>query len=330
MKRALYYSSSVGLGHVTRDYRLSMELRRRGFDITWITAGPALTYLQARGERVHPVSFTLRDLGGCFERMFKGGRLSPGIRDALGLYSCFRHNSEELGRAGLGNYDVVIADEGWELLSLDLSAPLAFITDIEGFGGAFGRLGRYAVNKINSWFRDRVKRAGLRIYVGLQPTSTGLFRFYGQLYTHTGSYPAPSEDDGVVITIGGTGVGSDFMRRAMKEVDGLIPLVPGAEGWESPLERMAKARALITMAGYGTLIEASAMRKRAIIAYPENDFEQEANASLFSSRRGYRVVKLSGRDSLQALLKEVLEERPDPPAFTDAAEAIASEIESYA
>lgn len=330
MKRALYYSSSVGLGHVTRDYRLSAELRQRGFEITWATAGPALRYLQAKGERLHPVSMKLENLGGCFERMFKGGRLSPGVGDVVSLYRCFGRNSNALKAAGLEGYDVIVADEGWELLSLELRRPFVFITDIEGFGGRFGRLGSYAISRINRWFAENVKKAGLRIYVGLQSPSSGLFRFYGQLFTHTGRYPEPSDSGDPLITVGGTGVGAEFMKRALSQVKGLRPLVPGSEGWDEPLRAIASARALITMAGYGTLVEVSAMRKRAVIAYPENDFEQEANASLFNGRKGYRTVRLSGNDDLGELLSEVLKEEPDPPAFTDAASRIAEEIAAFA
>ena len=74
--RLLYFSSSVGLGHVTRDYRLGLELKRRGHEITWISSGKALQYLKHKGKNINSVSYELKSLGDVFHNFFREERLS--------------------------------------------------------------------------------------------------------------------------------------------------------------------------------------------------------------------------------------------------------------
>ena len=59
--KILYASSSVGLGHVTRDLHLSKYIDWG--EVTWLSAGQALMYLESRKLDVLPVSHRLMDLG---------------------------------------------------------------------------------------------------------------------------------------------------------------------------------------------------------------------------------------------------------------------------
>lgn len=55
-KKILFISGSPGLGHITRDLAIAMELRRLygGVEISWLAAHPATLVLEERGERVLP------------------------------------------------------------------------------------------------------------------------------------------------------------------------------------------------------------------------------------------------------------------------------------
>lgn len=55
MLRILFLPSHIGLGHVTRDYKISTSLSSLidlDLKIDWCTAEPAYTYLQAKGQKI--------------------------------------------------------------------------------------------------------------------------------------------------------------------------------------------------------------------------------------------------------------------------------------
>ena len=68
-KRALFVSSPIGLGHAQRDAAIADELRRLHPDlvIDWLAQHPVTTLLEARGERVHPLSAELASESGHIE-----------------------------------------------------------------------------------------------------------------------------------------------------------------------------------------------------------------------------------------------------------------------
>ena len=57
-KRALYISSPIGLGHAQRDAAIADELRKLhpDLEIDWLAQHPVTAVLEARGERIHPAS----------------------------------------------------------------------------------------------------------------------------------------------------------------------------------------------------------------------------------------------------------------------------------
>jgi predicted glycosyltransferase len=60
-KRALYVSSPIGLGHAQRDVAIADELRKLhpDLEIDWLAQHPVTAVLEARGERIHPLSAAL-------------------------------------------------------------------------------------------------------------------------------------------------------------------------------------------------------------------------------------------------------------------------------
>ncbi len=128
--------------------------------------------------------------------------------------------------------------------------------------------------------------------------------------------------------MGGTKAGTSIIQKIKRAGIPLMIQSPNyGENRFNPLSLMANSSAVICMGGYGSLIEVSAMRKRAIINVPFNDFEQESNAKLFKEKKGYRVVYINQDVNYENMINSIMEEEPDPPVFRDAAADIANDIE---
>ena len=56
MKKILYISGSIGLGHVPRDLAIVSELRKQSgeLDISWLAASPAADVIREAGEKLLP------------------------------------------------------------------------------------------------------------------------------------------------------------------------------------------------------------------------------------------------------------------------------------
>jgi hypothetical protein len=328
--KVLYVSSSVGLGHVTRDYRLSRLLGWA--DITWLTAGRAAKYLEARGERLHELSWELRSLGDSIMNVIKGCRVTFSPIGLARLYLDLRRNSRAIAkRLNLEDFDLVIGDEPWELMMSGLKLPQksVLITDITSLGSSVN----YVSRRVNSWILKNFHRFTLRFNVGLWGDGEGFLR-YGQIPTHE-SYPEPEEGDHVVINIGGTNAGLRLARQLEGYLTkvGIDVVTLGGENFVSdPTKVTANAKALVVLAGYGSLVEASIMRKRAVILKIDKHFEHRENARLFEGRKGYRVLNCSEAtpEKVYSALLQVLRESPQPPQLRDASHDIASEVERLA
>ncbi len=332
--RALFISSSVGLGHVTRDYRLSRELIGWA-DVTWLTAGAAARYLLARGERLHPLSGELRSIGSSLMKVIRGCRVRVGPLSAYAVYMDLAHNARLLReRLDLDDYDIVIGDEPWELMMSGLWHERSIlITDFEAFR-ASGIISKLVVSRINSWLESLYGRFRLRYNVGLWGSGGQSFRRPGNLFTHEGRY-GPVEDEGpVVINVGGTDAALGLARDLDESLraEGLEAEVLGSSEKfvGDPIRAISRARAVITLAGYGSLVEVAAMRKRAVILAIDGHFEHEENAKAFMGRRGYRVLRCSeaSPSSVARALRDVEGEVPDPPPVKDSAPQVAAELRS--
>jgi len=140
-KKALYLSSPIGLGHGRRDIAVARELRKLkpDLDIDWLAQDPVTRLLDAAGERVHPLSARLASETKHIE-------LESGEHD-LNAFQAIRRMDEVLianfmifqDAVESGGYDLVIADEAWDVdhywhehPELKKSA-LAWFTDFVGF-----------------------------------------------------------------------------------------------------------------------------------------------------------------------------------------------------
>jgi len=124
MKRVLYVSGSVGLGHVTRDLAISRSLRKLNPDvqIEWLSEDPATNYLKSEGEMVLPEA----------SQMVHGNRFlhDPEVYDLNVMHWMARGRKHMpvnaktiLDIALKGNYDLVIGDEAFDLIFEFLADP---------------------------------------------------------------------------------------------------------------------------------------------------------------------------------------------------------------
>src|SRR3954449_10026767 len=140
MKRALYVSSPIGLGHAQRDAAIARELRARvpGLQIDWLAQDPVTRVLEAEGERIHPASIHLASESGHFQ--------AESADHELHCFQALRRMDEILVANFMvfhdvvteDRYDVWIADEGWDVdyhlhEHPDLkTAPYVWLTDFVG------------------------------------------------------------------------------------------------------------------------------------------------------------------------------------------------------
>ncbi len=141
-KRALYVSSPIGLGHAQRDVAIADALRAcaPGLQIDWLAQHPVTTVLEARGERIHPLSAQLAGESRHIESAMGGAhtlQVFRALRDMDEILLANFHVFLDAARAG--NYDLWIGDEAWDLdyylhENPELkTAPFAWLTDFVGY-----------------------------------------------------------------------------------------------------------------------------------------------------------------------------------------------------
>lgn len=140
-RRALFISSSIGLGHVHRDIAVARELRTLipDLEIHWWAQHPATQVLEAAGERMHPKSHLQALESAHWEE--------ESSQHDLHAFYAFRRMDEifcanfmlfhDITRET--PYDIWIGDEAWEVdyflhENPELkNAPFVFMTDVIGF-----------------------------------------------------------------------------------------------------------------------------------------------------------------------------------------------------
>jgi pimeloyl-ACP methyl ester carboxylesterase/predicted glycosyltransferase len=266
-KRALYVSSPIGLGHAQRDVAIADELRKLhpDLEIDWLAQHPVTAVLEARGERIHPLSAALANESAHIE--------CESAEHDLHVFQAWRRMDEILVANFMLFHDVVrdepydlwIGDEAWELdyylhENPELkTAPYVWLTDFVGWlpmsdGGereAFLTADYNAemIEHIARYpsVRDRALFVGQPDDViggdfgpglpGIRDWTEEHFAFPGYV---TGFDPAEYADrerlraeigygagDAVcIVTVGGSGVGADLLRRvvdAFPEAKRLVP-----------------------------------------------------------------------------------------------------------
>jgi pimeloyl-ACP methyl ester carboxylesterase/predicted glycosyltransferase len=267
-KRALYLSSPIGLGHGRRDLAIARELRALHPDlqVEWLAQDPVTRLLAANNEIIHPASMRLANESQHLE-------LECGEHD-LHVFQAIRRMDEVLIANFMifqdlvedGEYDLVIADEAWEVDHFWHEHPelkktgLAWFTDFVGYvpmpeGGEHEA---FLAADYNAEMIEHVQRAPTvrdrAIFVGdpadIIARSFGRdlpdmrdwiprhFDFSGYII---GEHPQGfgprqqlreelgyRDDEKVcVITVGGSGVGAALIRRILQAYPSAQSRIPG-------------------------------------------------------------------------------------------------------
>lgn len=266
-KKALYVSSPIGLGHALRDATIADELRKLHPDlqIEWLAQHPVTKVLEQRGEHVHPGSAWLASESAHVEdeagehdlHAFQAIRRMDEI--LVNNFSVFDQIVTD------DHFDLVIGDEAWDIDYFLHENPelkrfaFAWMTDFVGWlpmpdGGPqeAALAADYNLEMIEQ--RARYRRLRDRsIFVGdpddivpmtfgeelpgIREWTTANFEFAGYI---TGFDPAEFADRRrlraelgyghepvCLVTVGGSGVGGDLVRRVVDAVPAAQRLVPG-------------------------------------------------------------------------------------------------------
>jgi predicted glycosyltransferase len=265
--RALFVSSPIGLGHAQRDVAIARELRARHPDlqIDWLAQDPVTRMLEAEGERIHPASRHLaneskhiesesaeHDLH-CFHALRR-------MDEILAANFMLFHDIVREQR-----YDLWIGDEAWELdyylheNPREKRVPFVWLTDFVGFlPMEADPHERHLTADQNADMVDHVAEhpeiRDLALFVGNPEDIVGErlgpelpmirdwterhFDFTGYV---TGFDPADlgertklraefgyADDERVcIVTVGGSGVGADLLRRVIASFPYAKEGVPG-------------------------------------------------------------------------------------------------------
>ncbi len=119
MKKVLYVSGAIGMGHVTRDLAIARELRKRhpDVDISWLASRPASQVLKDAGENLLPEADLYSDITLTFEAPSKGYRVDfvrATLKAGTGwLNHAFRIFQQASSRE---RFDLAIGDETIEII----------------------------------------------------------------------------------------------------------------------------------------------------------------------------------------------------------------------
>jgi pimeloyl-ACP methyl ester carboxylesterase/predicted glycosyltransferase len=265
-RRALFVSSPIGLGHARRDVAIAQELRARrpDLEIDWLAQHPVTTVLHAEGSRVHPASALLAGEAAHIEPEADEHDLHAfrAIRRMDEILLANFHVFADVLEAE--HYDLVVADEGWEVDHFlhenpELKrTPFAWLTDFVGWlpmpdGGREESVltADYNAEMIEHvarypWMRDRSVFVGDPQDLVTSPLGPGLptvrewtcehFAFSG--WVPTGG-PLPERDElraelgwrpderVCLVSVGGSGVGRALLERVAAAYPLLTEHLPG-------------------------------------------------------------------------------------------------------
>lgn len=159
MKKVLYISGSLGLGHITRDLAIARELRKQNPEvgITWLAAHPANVVLKEAGENLLPEPDVWADETVVAENAARGFHLGL-MKYAFEIRKVWAQHLEVFKRIiQRKEFDLVIGDETYEIdiilknRSLVIDIPFVMIYDFIGVDAMtknpLERLGVYINNR---------------------------------------------------------------------------------------------------------------------------------------------------------------------------------------
>ncbi len=265
-RRALFVSSPIGLGHARRDVAIAKELRRLvpDLEIDWLAQDPVTRVLEAEGERVHPASRELANESGhieseCAEHDLHAFQAIRRMDEILCANFMLFHDAVQEEQ-----YDLWIGDEAWEVDYYlhenpeQKRAAYVWLTDFVGWLPMTdgGEREAFLTADYNAEMIEHIARfprvRDRAIYVGnaddIVPERFGdelpQIRDWTERHYDFAGYVTGFEAAGVdrerlraelgygareqvcLVTVGGTGVGAQLLRRliaAFPEAKRLVP-----------------------------------------------------------------------------------------------------------
>ena len=116
IKKILYISDSIGLGHVSKDLAIAQKLRmiNPGVKIIWLASHPADVVLKKKGEYLHPSSEQFSSYSAPAERAAKGSHLNL-VNYVLSSVNGWRKN--------VNIFKQIIKKEHFDLVVSDIEMP---------------------------------------------------------------------------------------------------------------------------------------------------------------------------------------------------------------
>jgi UDP-N-acetylglucosamine:LPS N-acetylglucosamine transferase len=246
----LFFSGSIGLGHIVRDLAIAEELRRQvpGIQISWLAAHPADLLLKEAGEKVLPEAADVADDSISAESAAKGYKLNL-LKYLSNAYGAWKQNVEVFKKViDKSQFDLIIGDETYEIgiaiqkKEIVMDTPFVIIYDFLGIDAMtrnpVEHLYTYIWNKTWSGVRIFEDKKNMALFVGeiedIPDKGFGLFmphrREYARKYYHFVGYIIPYNPEDyadklairkklgyndsplVVCSIGGTNVGKDLLE----------------------------------------------------------------------------------------------------------------------
>ena len=173
MARVLVAVSSIGYGHVARSRALARLLQNRGHSVEILAPPPTDGYVRAWGAPLAPVSGKLEPISPIVERWYEAtGRGLIGLRMALEEQKIAQRNARVVEEAlDFDGYDLVLADESWELLEsprfLSSSTTRVYMADFLHYSPT-GVSSLAAALAVNRYLKRRLERFHAILHVGLE------------------------------------------------------------------------------------------------------------------------------------------------------------------
>jgi len=170
MKRVLYISGSIGLGHVSKDLAIARELRRQQPDIEvlWLAGQPASDALARAGEQVIPESERWIGASQIAEKCTHQGQLNL-VRYVYRSLPSWAKNLRLFTRVlGAHDIDVVVGNEVYEvhigliLHLIRVRVPFIMIFDFVGTDVTTEN----PLDRLGAWFLNAIWAADARVYAG--------------------------------------------------------------------------------------------------------------------------------------------------------------------
>ena len=180
MKKILFISGSIGLGHIARDLVIAKELRIQipDIEIQWIAYEPALSILLRAGEKTVPEVNLYSNENIQAEKTSKGIALSLQMYTFKSLGNWLFKNTNVVKKVlKVSDFDLIIGDEAYELdmalvlHMLKLKIPFVMIYDFLGMDAMsknpFIYIVGFVINRLWSLdYKTFTKDKNLALFVG--------------------------------------------------------------------------------------------------------------------------------------------------------------------